>query len=154
MNPTPPPFLSTRQKQLIRESFDTVSEYSDSVVLLFYGRLFEIAPEVRGLFKVEIREQARKLLATLSLFVDSLDRFEQIRPQLIELGHRHAGYEVKPEHYDALLNALMWAFGQALGVEFSRETRAAWTALLKAVSAVMLEGAARLDQTVKQEHSC
>jgi nitric oxide dioxygenase len=154
MNPTLSPSLSTRQKQLIRESFDTVSEYSDSVVLLFYGRLFEIAPEVRRLFKVEIREQARKLLATLSLFVDSLDCFEQIRPQLTELGRRHAAYEVKPEHYDALLSALMWAFGQALGVEFSREARAAWTTLLKAVSAVMLEGATCLDQTVKQEHSC
>ena len=152
MNPTL--FLSTRQKQLIRESFATVSEYADSVVLLFYGRLFETAPEARRLFQVEIREQARKLNATLSFFVDSLDRFEQIRPQLTELGRRHAGYEVKPEHYDGLLSALMWAFGQALGGEFSRETRAAWTTLLKAVSAVMLEGAARLDQTVTQEHSC
>jgi hypothetical protein len=36
----------------------------------------------------------------------------------------------------------MWAMGQALGVEFGRETRAAWESLLGTISAVMLEAAA------------
>jgi nitric oxide dioxygenase len=139
MNTTPVLNLSPRQKRLVRESFESLREYSDAVVLLFYGRLFELAPEVRGLFKIEIREQARKLLDMLRSMVDALDRFEELRPQLAELGRKHAGYHVQPEHYQVLVTALMWAFGQALGMEFDRETRAAWEHLL---SAVMLEGAA------------
>jgi nitric oxide dioxygenase len=142
MNTTPVLNLSPRQKRLVRESFESLREYSDAVVLLFYGRLFELAPEVRGLFKIEIREQARKLLDMLRSMVDALDRFEELRPQLAELGRKHAGYHVQPEHYQVLVTALMWAFGQALGMEFDRETRAAWEHLLSAVSAVMLEGAA------------
>ena len=143
MNSTPVLALSDGQKRLVRESFESIREYSDAVVLLFYGRLFELAPQVRGLFKIEIREQARKLLDMLTSVVDTLDRFEELRPTLAELGQRHAGYGVHPAHYQVLANALLWAFGQALGIEFDRETRAAWETLLGAVSAVMVEGAAR-----------
>jgi hemoglobin-like flavoprotein len=141
MSSAPSLNLSPRQKRLLRESFESIREYSNSVVLVFYGRLFEIAPQVRPLFKIEIRDQASKLMDMLTSMVDSLDHLEALRPQLEELGRRHAGYNVKPEYYQVLLTALMWAFGHALGMEFSRETRAAWEHLLTAVSAVMLEGA-------------
>ncbi|HUE04514.1 MAG TPA: globin domain-containing protein [Bryobacteraceae bacterium] len=141
----PEPNLTPRQKRLVRESFESVRDYSDSVVLLFYGRLFELAPQVRGLFKIDIREQARKLMNTLTSLVDALDRFEELRRDLADLGRRHAEYKVEPAHYQVLVTALMWAFGQALDIEFDRETRAAWEQLLGAVSAVMIEGAAEVD---------
>jgi hemoglobin-like flavoprotein len=61
MNPALNLSLSTKQKQLIRDSFESVQAYGTSVVTLFYGRLFELAPETRSLFKIDIREQAKKL---------------------------------------------------------------------------------------------
>jgi hemoglobin-like flavoprotein len=141
---TPPPslHLTPRQKWLVRESFESVREYSDAVVLLFYGRLFELAPQVRPMSRVEIREQAAKLMQTLKTVVDALDRFEALRPQLMELGRRHGGCHVQPAHYQVLVSALTWSFGQALDMEFSREARSAWEQLLGAVAAVMLAGAA------------
>jgi hemoglobin-like flavoprotein len=134
--------LTLRQKCLVRDSFESLREYSDSVVLLFYGRLFELAPQTRKMFKIEIPEQARKLMDTLTSLIDSLDRFEELREHLAELGRRHARYQVEPAHYQLLVTALMWAFGQALDLEFDAETRTAWEHLLGAVSAVMIEGAA------------
>ncbi len=125
----------------MRESFESVREYSDSVVLLFYGRLFELAPQTRGMFKIGMPEQARKLMATLTTLVDSLDRFEELRQDLADLGRRHADYKAEPAHYQVLVTALMWAFGQAWDIEFDRETRTAWEHLLNEVSAVMIERA-------------
>jgi hemoglobin-like flavoprotein len=143
--------LTPRQKRLVRESFESLREYSDSVVLLFYGRLFELAPQTRGMFKIGIPEQARKLMNTLTSLVEALDRFEELRPALADLGRRHADYNVEPAHYQLLVTALMWAFGQALDIEFDRETRAAWELLLGAVSTVMIEGAATVEaQPVEQ----
>jgi hemoglobin-like flavoprotein len=137
--------LTPRQKRLVRESFESLREYSDSVVLLFYGRLFELAPHTREMFKIGMPEQARKLMNTLTSLIDSLDRFEELRQNLAELGRRHVGYNVEPAHYQLLVTALMWAFGQALDLEFDRETRTAWEQLLGAVSAVMIEGAATVE---------
>jgi nitric oxide dioxygenase len=62
---------------LVRESFEPLKEYETSVVLLFYGRLFEIAPETRALFKIDIHEQSVKLMETLRMTVEALDRFEE-----------------------------------------------------------------------------
>ena len=131
--------LSQQERRLIRESFQSVQEYADSVLLLFYGRLFELAPETRALFSISIREQAGKLMKTLRMVIDAMDDFEALRPQLAELGRRHVGYGVKPEYYQVLRSALLWAMGRALDTEFDHQTRAAWTSLLTAVSNAMLE---------------
>jgi nitric oxide dioxygenase len=142
MNTSPQLTLSAKQKRLVRESFESIMQYDNSVVVLFYGRLFELAPEVRAFFKIDIREQSRKLLETLNALVDALDRFEELRGHLAELGRRHVNYGVEESHYVNLRSAMLWAMGQALGLEFDRETRAAWETLLREVSAVMLEAAA------------
>lgn len=143
MKPTANLLLSTKQKRLVRDSFESVQAYGTSVVVLFYGRLFELAPETHGLFKIDIREQARKLVETLRTTVEALDKFEKLRPVLTELGRKHAGYGVQPYQYEKLRSALLWALGQALGLEFDRETRDAWDQLLTTISAVMLDGAAQ-----------
>jgi nitric oxide dioxygenase len=135
--------LSAKQKHLVRDSLESVREYEAAVVTLFYGRLFETAPETRALFKIDIREQSKKLLDTLVTAVDALDRFEELTPFLADLGRRHVAHGVLPEHYAKLRSAFLWALGQALGLEFDNETRTAWEQLLSAISAVMLEGAAQ-----------
>ena len=122
-----------------------VHTFALAVVLRFYGRLFELAPQARGLFKIGIRAQAAKLMDTLTSLVDALDRFDELRTDLAELGRRHAGYKVEAAHYEVLVTALTWAFGQALGIEFDRETKAAWEQLLRSVSAVMIAGSSEAE---------
>jgi hemoglobin-like flavoprotein len=142
MNPGPVPTLTLEQKRLVRESFESAREYSTSLTKLFYGRLFELAPGVRPLFKTGLEEQSRKILDMLATVVESLDSFEELRPKLAELGRKHVTYGARPEHYEVVRAALLWAFAQALEHEFDRDTKAAWEQMLRAVSAAMLEGTA------------
>jgi hemoglobin-like flavoprotein len=141
--------LSEKEKRLVRESLESLRVYENSVITLFYGRLFEIAPEARALFKIDIRVQSAKLMETLRTVVDALDRFELLLPHLAEFGRKHVAYGVQPYHYEKLRTALSWALGQALGVEFHRETRTAWDKLLTTVSDVMLEAAGPGVETLK-----
>jgi nitric oxide dioxygenase len=139
--------LNAQQKRLVRQSFESLEEYSDTVVRLFYGRLFEIAPQVRGLFHIDLREQSRKLQDMLATIVNALDRFDELQPVLVELGRRHVGYGVLPEHYNALRLALLWALGHELNSEFDSDTKAAWDQLLRSVASTMLQATA--DQSEK-----
>lgn len=132
--------MTSEQKHLVRESFARLRHASVPVALLFYGRLFEVDPSLRLLFRHDMRTQATKLMDMLAAIVDGLDSFELLRPQLQELGRKHrVDYKVRDEHYDTLRNALVWAFGQALQPEFYPETRAAWIAAIDVISATMRE---------------
>jgi nitric oxide dioxygenase len=133
------PTLTARQKQLIRQSFDSAREYSTSLTKLFYGRLFNVAPHLRALFKISLEEQSRKLLDMLASIVDAIDRVDELRPRLVELGRKHVDYGVKPEHYDLVRVSLLWALAQALERGFDAETKSAWDQMLRTIAGVMLE---------------
>ena len=89
----------------MRHSFDAVRDQARPVALLFYGRLFELDPPAQRLFTSSRGAGAKSsMLATL---IESLDRFESIRPQLPDLGRQHAGYGVRLEQYDTVSAALI-----------------------------------------------
>ena len=62
----------TRPSESIQESFSKVAPISEQAAELFYGRLFEIAPAVKPLFHGDMKEQGRKLMATLAVVVNGL----------------------------------------------------------------------------------
>ena len=134
--------MTQRQKRIVSESFPLIREIGIPVALLFYGRLFDLDPSLRQLFKIDMTEQSKKLVAMLDSIAGSIDDWEKIVPALRELGQRHVTFGVKEEHYDTLCSALVWAFGQALDRGFDEEVRAAWTAVIMAVNKEMKIGAA------------
>ena len=129
------------QAVLIRESFDLVAEAPNAIVKLFYGRLFELDPTLRPMFKTDITEQVSKLVATLQIVVDHVEQPQALLPALHELGRKHATYGTLPAHYDTVRQALLWALGQALQPDFDKETRAAWDGVLTWISREMIAAA-------------
>ncbi len=133
--------MDSRQKELVRNSFALVAPRRDEAAALFYGRLFEIAPDLRPLFKGDMAEQGRKLMAMLATAVGNLDRLEAVVPAVRALGERHASYGVKDEDYATVATALLWTFEQALGATFDSPTRDAWVALYTIVAGQMTDAA-------------
>jgi hypothetical protein len=46
--------MTAREKQLVRESFQAIREEAGPLSLLFYGRLFELDPQLRRMFHGDI----------------------------------------------------------------------------------------------------
>jgi nitric oxide dioxygenase len=136
--------MTSRQKQLIRETFPALHEVAGPLVQLFYGRLFQIAPSVRAMFSTDIGVQSRKFGDMLEVLVEGLDDFDRQRPALRAMGLRHVAYGVVPAHYDTLATAFLWALGHMLYPGFSPEVKSAWAALIEDVSSTMKAGAAEL----------
>lgn len=129
--------MTPSECRLIRQTFPLLREYEVSLALLFYGKLFELDPGARKLFHNDLALQSQKLLDMLSSVVESLDNFETLRPRLTELGRKHAEYGVRPEQYETLTTALLWAFAQALGPDFDSPTREAWHHAIGTISKAM-----------------
>lgn len=130
--------LTEEHKQAIRRSWRLLAPLGETVSELFYRRLFELRPDLRGLFPNDMEAQKRKLLAMLVFVVKSLDwpieEWEQdIDPEddlflvILALGRRHRKlYRVEDEHYGPVGEALVWTLEQGLGQVFEGTTKEAW----------------------------
>jgi hemoglobin-like flavoprotein len=127
---------------LIKASWAAVEPIADTAAELFYGRLFELDPALRRLFRrTDMAAQRKVLMQTLAVVVKSLDRLDQIVPAVQALGRRHAGYGVRAAHYDTVGAALLWTLEQGLGDGFSPEVRGAWTEAYGTLASVMIDAA-------------
>ena len=129
---------------LIDESFAHVLPIRAQAAQLFYGRLFEIAPEVRPMFKDDMAAQKDKLMTALATVIASLRNLETIVPTIEDLARRHVEYGVKPEHYQPVGAALLWTLEQGLGDGFTPDVREAWSKAYTVLSDTMI-GAAYAD---------
>ncbi len=130
-----------KQKRLVQESFAKVEPIAETAAELFYNKLFELDPELRALFKTDIKEQGRKLMATLKIAVKGLDDLEKLVPVVQDLGRRHAGYGVQDAHYGTVAVALLWALEQGLKDDFTAEVKEAWTGVYALLAETMVEAA-------------
>ena len=133
--------MTPSQIDLVQSSFAKVVPIAETAASLFYGRLFEVAPEVKPLFRGDMKEQGRKLMTTLAVVVNGLKAPDTILSAAKALAVRHVGYGVTAEHYVPVGAALIWTLEQGLGDDFTPETRDAWLAAYTLLSGVMIEEA-------------
>ena len=134
--------MTPRQIAFVQGSWNDVLTVPETAAQLFYLRLFALDPSLQPMFKGQMREQCRKLIAMMSVAVGGLARLETLVPVIEALGRRHAGYGVKDEHYATVAAALLWALEQGLGSRFTPDVKDAWTAAYGLLAATM-QGAAR-----------
>ena len=133
--------MTPQQVAQVQASFKKVAPIADQAAALFYGRLFETAPEVRALFTGDLKAQGRKLMTTIATVVNGLDDLDAIAPAVCDLAKRHVAYGVRPEHYAPVGAALLWTVEQGLGGNFTPAVSAAWAAAYAALSDMMIAAA-------------
>lgn len=134
--------MTPRQIALVQSSFAQVLPIADTAAGMFYARLFELAPQVRPMFKGDIAEQGRKLMAMLRTVVAHLDQPEVLLPAARQLARRHVAYGARDEHYAVVGVALLDTLGAGLGEAMTPETRQAWETAYGLLSTVMIQAAA------------
>jgi hemoglobin-like flavoprotein len=133
--------MTPAQITLVQSSFAQVVPIAGQAAAIFYARLFELAPEVRSLFKGDMTAQGRKLMAMLKSVVDTLDRLDVLVPVAERLAERHVGYGAQPAHHAVVGAALLDTLQAGLGPAFTEEARAAWTVAYGTLSSVMIAAA-------------
>lgn len=127
--------------KLVQESFAKVAPISETAAVLFYDRLFEIAPKVKAMFPTDMTEQRRKLMATLAMVVNGLGNLESVLPAASALAKRHVSYGAKAEHYPVVGSALLWTLEKGLGDGWTPDIAEAWTAAYGTLSGFMISEA-------------
>ncbi|MGY4310063.1 hemoglobin-like flavoprotein [Bradyrhizobium sp. USDA 4369] len=133
--------MTPSQITLVQESFAKVAPISEQAAVLFYDRLFEVAPPVRAMFPVDLTEQRKKLMGTLAVVVGGLSNLDSVLPAASALAKRHVNYGAKPEHYPVVGAALLWTLEKGLGEAWTPEVAEAWTAAYATLSGYMISEA-------------
>jgi hemoglobin-like flavoprotein len=133
--------MTPDQVQLVQDSFAKVAPISETAAELFYGRLFEIAPQVKAMFPADMTEQRRKLMMMLAAVVKGLGDLPSILPAASALATRHVSYGAKAEHYPVVGSALLWTLEEGLGDSWTPDVAAAWTTAYGTLSGYMISEA-------------
>jgi nitric oxide dioxygenase len=130
--------MTPSQIKLVQDSFAKVAPISDQAAVIFYDRLFDVAPQVRAMFPTDMTEQRKKLMAMLAIVVGGLSNLESILPAASALAVRHVGYGAKAEHYPVVGAALLWTLEKGLGDAWTPEVADAWTTAYGTLSGYMI----------------
>ena len=133
--------MTPDQIKLVQQSFAKVAPISEQAAVLFYDRLFEVAPGVRAMFPNDMTEQRKKLMGTLAVVVNGLSNLEAVLPAASALAKRHVNYGAKAEHYPVVGGALLWTLEKGLGDAWTPELAEAWTAAYGTLSGYMIQEA-------------
>src|SRR3569833_7623 len=91
--------MPPEQITLIQQSFSKVAPISETAAVLFYDRLFEVAPSVRAMFPEDMTEQRKKLMGMLATVVGGLSNLDSILPAASALALCLVGFGVLVVHY-------------------------------------------------------
>ncbi|MDB5196899.1 MAG: hemoglobin [Flaviaesturariibacter sp.] len=131
--------MTTAQINIVKETWLSVAALDPVVVgNLFYNKLFEIAPELKPMFRGNQDEQSRKLLSMLNYVIRKLDSLEEILDEVAKLAQRHVKYGVEESHYATVAAALLWTLEQGLGEAWTVDVRQAWIICYATLSGAMI----------------
>ena len=133
--------MTPEQVKLVQQSFSKIIPIFDQAAVIFYDRLFEIAPQVKSMFPSDMAEQRGKLMATLSAVVNGLNNLSSILPAASALAKRHVAYGARAEHYPVVGAALLWTLEKGLGESWTPDVANAWKAAYGTLSAFMISEA-------------
>ena len=130
--------MTPDQIKLVQQSFAKVAPISEQAAVIFYNRLFEVAPSVKAMFPENMTEQRKKLMATLAVVVNGLSDLPSILPAASALAIRHVSYGARREHYPVVGAALLWTLEKGLGEAWTPDVAEAWTAAYETLSGYMM----------------
>ena len=143
--------ITETQIDLVQSSFQHVLPIAETAGLLFYERVFELAPGTRSMFDDDIRPQATRTMAALRTVVDGLRDLDVVGPFLVRLGARHVRYGVRTEHFEVVGTALLGTLEAGLGERFTPAVRDAWVAAFEVIADAMRVGMRQAEAALQPE---
>lgn len=120
----------------------------------FYANLFEMAPQVRGMFPADMSGQMQTMTDVLLGAIAQIATRDtaELEVTLRELGATHkTRYGVESEHYLYIGHALTRAVREVAGAAYSGALSSSWIALYQWIAAHMIAGADGVDDGVAAE---
>ncbi|MEO5685620.1 MAG: globin domain-containing protein [Chitinophagaceae bacterium] len=131
--------MTAQQTTLVQTTWKLFRNVNPQVIGdVFYSKLFTDVPAVKRLFRSPMPAQYKKLIDMISMIVGRLQEIEAVTDNIREMAKRHVDYGVKPEHYKAVGDALLWTLEQGLGPDWNPAVQDAWATCYQQLADTMM----------------
>lgn len=120
------PKLSKTDIEIVRSSFRKLGLISEVLAAIFYERLLEALPPIRGHFKTGALLQYRMLIYGLGQVIKYLDNPKKLSEVLDYLRSKHDGFELTKSDYEKAKEALLFTLKKGFGPSYSGKLENAW----------------------------
>jgi NAD(P)H-flavin reductase/hemoglobin-like flavoprotein len=125
----------------LKASWSQVARHGDAVPGFFYAWLFTANPHLREFFPMSMASQRDRLVAALGKVVSRVDELASVVPFVEALGRNHRRFDIKPDHYPAVGEALLATLAHFLEPIWTPELADDWTAAYETLATVMIGAA-------------
>ncbi|PCJ33319.1 MAG: chemotaxis protein [Gammaproteobacteria bacterium] len=128
------------ETELLEESFAILAPRGVDIVARFYALMFERYPKLALLFKgIPRKGQEKKILASLALLMQNMQKEEVLKDYLAALGARHAPYKDIANNHLEVIEVLLEVMEEFTGKSWTTEIEKAWSHIFNTVATIMLE---------------
>lgn len=121
--------LSAETIACIKATVPALAEHGAAITKVMYGRLFQDA-HIKALFNHANQggdgKQVHALAGAILAYAQNIDNLGALTPVVERIAQKHIGYDIRPEHYPFVANALLGAIAEVLGEAATQEVLAAW----------------------------
>ena len=123
----------------VKQSFEDLRPHHEPTSYDFYEALFRRAPELRDLFREDLKGQGMRFMNTLGLVLDDMEDPGRTTIDYAELGKLHTTLGVRQAHFEPMEEALMESLSNKLGEAFTQDLESAWRSAFEAFSKKLIE---------------
>ncbi|MDV7145479.1 globin domain-containing protein [Tropicimonas sp. TH_r6] len=119
---------STHEIAIVRQSFEDLRPLHEPTSMQFYESLFQRAPELRSLFREDLKGQGMRFMNTLGLVLADQEHPDKPSVDYNELGKLHSTLGIRQAHFEPMQEAIIETLHSRLGADLTEELEAAWRA--------------------------
>jgi len=133
--------MTTQEIELVRSSWSNILLHREEAGNIFYKTLFGLSPEIRDLFKSDLKTQNQKLMSSITLIVTKLNKLDNIKQEVHFLAKRHLNYQVKTKYFNAFGKAFIAMLATTFEKlnEWTPAMETAWMKVYQLISQAMIE---------------
>jgi hemoglobin-like flavoprotein len=118
--------MTPRQRMLVQSTYELAIPRLNMVSDRFYSRLLKRNPQIKSMFKGDLRVQSQLFTKAITQVIHNLHDQVKVEEMLVDLGARHQQYGVTRNHYELASKVLISSVRQATGIRFTYEIQKAW----------------------------
>ncbi len=136
--------MDSRDIELMKTSWEKVTYYPESLSF-FYENLFEMAPDLKRYFPEDTERQRKKLSYAIGFLIANLDRFDEFKDVIEDIGRVHNKMGINPGYYQYFINALIFTIKNEMGEEYQEEVGQTWNRVMSQVSMLMINAPEKIE---------